>query len=274
MRFPFLPHAFLSFIVVSAFMAGTGQAVELVLSDLDGSSAGNATAANLNAGTTGGTWTVNDRQESVIVADGLNGGFALFADRGAYDFDLSGFGDVSLSGTTISYDTYIARTTGTANEKENYFVVSDSGGDELLRLVLKTDGSAAPLQGRLTHTNSTGNGIDAGNEVILADDLASEGGSSFDPAEMFNISLELSDTTYDLRIDGLLVGVDLPYRNALADFNTISLVGSGVADGVAAGAFFDNISVDVAVPEPASVAIWSLIGLGLVSFGYVRRRKV
>lgn len=51
------------------------------------------------------------------------------------------------------------------------------------------------------------------------------------------------------------------------------------ATGATSGAFFALGEIEffgqefVAVPEPASIAIWSLIGLGLVGFGWYRTRR-
>jgi hypothetical protein len=233
--------------------------------DFEGITTGNATATRLNSGgTTGGTWVVNNRQESTIRLGG--GNQVLNVDRGLYNFDLGSFLAAPLNGASLSYDTFIQRTAGGANAKKNFFFGDDSSGDEIFRLVLTTDGSSNPLNGRLKYVDSSG------AEITVIDGLNSEGGNGFTNSRLQNIRLEFNTTGYDIYVEDTLELANAEYRTAFGSLDGIanlSFRGSGNAanNSNTAGAFYDNITITV-IPEPATATL-AMLGLG----GLLMRRR-
>ena len=118
------------------------------------------------------------------------------------------------------------------------------------------------------------------------------GGSGFSVANMFDTDLLLQDDTiYDFEVfvdpdagtynatvsDGIntVSAFGLGFRNQNAAPGTYDFVGFGLnASGAGDDLTFalDSISISQ-IPEPASFAIWSLLGLGLAGMGYYRTRR-
>lgn len=224
---------------------------------------GTATAANLNQEVTGGTWVANAIEESQVRTD--NGNNVLNVDRGSYDYDLGSFLAAPMGGVELSYDTYIQRTAGSANAKKNFFFGTDSDGDEVFRLVLTTDGSANPTNGRLKYVDA------GGTEIIILDGLNSEGGNGIHEERLQNVRLVFNPTGYDIYIEDVLWVTDAEYRTAFGSLDGLAMLtldGTGSADGNASGAFYDNILV-TAIPEPATISLGIFGVAGLL----MRRRR-
>jgi hypothetical protein len=94
----------------------------------------------------------------------------------------------------------------------------------------------------------------AGNSLINDIELAD--GAGADP-----------DADFDNFIDAAA-----PYDVTLAMRNEFSL-GAGESATFSTLTFFGNQPISLEVPEPASIALWSLMGLAVVGFAYRFRRK-
>ncbi len=262
----------LSFLAVCfvAFPLTDAKAEIIVAIDFEASSNGVATAANLNAGTTGATWSVNNIDDSIVRTGGGNRVFN--PDNGPYDYSLSGFAAAPLAATTLSYDTYLQRTTNNTNAKKNFLTGFDSGGDEVFRLVLQTDGTnggGATKKGRLSY-------VDASNtETHLISGLNSQNDSGYTNDELNNVRLEFNESGYDIYLDDALLAAGAGNRSPAANLDGLAeLSFTSLPEGGSAGAFYDNFSIDVErVPEPSTIVVWlvSMSALGFV--GWRRRRR-
>ena len=113
-------------------------------------------------------------------------------------------------------------------------------------------------------------------EVSLINDVARNSGLDYDLGQI-NQLFDLHDSMDDSAT--VEFGDDLTWRYFVDDGTFGSL---GIAPGEsgfdASGAFFFNFGngtglIGAVVPEPASIAIWSLIGLGMAGFGFYRVRR-
>lgn len=179
----------------------------------------------------------------------------------------------------------------------------DDGSPDVRDVLLYVDGqlnadfggAPAPSASAARALNTTATGIDVrigARQANTNDNLD----GFIDDAGIFTESLSAekieaifdlatnSELGYDLSDDDLLFATFEQGAGASVDINglTWQFVDSGLTPGLTGsdGAF--SLGLDaasgaglqtVAIPEPASVAIWSLIGLGLATFGYMRRRR-
>ena len=263
-------------------VGGPPAPISILGANFDGSplrAAGAAiSAADLDAGTVGGTWTVGDDQESVIGPEaGDSTNHALAGDRGPYSFDLALTGPpltLATDEVVVSFDSQIVRTSNNPNEKKNFVTGWDSLGAEVFQIVLTTDGTdgGSNPQGRLKYVNQSG------SEVLLANSLESVGGNpvTFAVADMSNLRIEMGATTMDIFVNGTLLADDVAYRTlGVTDFAGFTFAGSGGGDSNAAGAWYDNIGVialpATPIPEPATMCA---LGLAVCGLGrYVRKRR-
>ena len=255
----------------------------ILLADFDGSAAGriddqapDTPADVLNAGTTGGTWTVTDDQESIINQENDDASnHALAADRGAYDMEVtfdSGPAVLATNKLVFSFDSQLLRATSTANEKEQYIIGWDDSAtpQKVFEIMLTNDGTGSNPRGRLAYFDQSG------VQQNLADSLPSLGSNPSDAAlesdNMTTLRIEMSDDTMDITVTDssgtvLATATDVAYRtDGVANLASISLEGTGGTDTIASGAWFDNITVEV-VPEPSTLALAAIGLLGL------RRRR-
>ncbi|MBT3201327.1 MAG: PEP-CTERM sorting domain-containing protein [Phycisphaerales bacterium] len=257
----------LSVFAVCLALAAPAHADIILLADFDSSPLRNAgatiSAGDLNAGTTGGTWTVNNDEESLIAVESTTASnHALAADRGPYDFAVAITATAPTLATDqviVSFDSQIVRTVGTANQKKNRVIGWDSLSNKVFEIVLTTDGSNPPLQGRLKYVNQSG------TEVILANDLPSVGGNpvTFTDSNLTGLRIEMSAATMDIYVGAAVTPTadDVAYRTAgVTDLASISFVGVGTSDSNSSGAWYDNIEVS-GVPEPATIFIMLTAGL-------------
>ncbi len=231
--------------------------------------AGNVTKANLDTGTTGGTWTINHVEDSLINRSTTDAGDkALAGDRGPYDFDLTISGTAPALSTglvEVSLDWQIVRTLNTANVKKNYFTGYDSSSNKVFELIFTTDGTSNNAKGRLKYVDQSG------AEHTLQNGLPAVNGNpgQFVINNLTDVRLDLGATTMDIYVNDVIKANDVAYRTAgVSDLKSFSLVGSGPGNdtNTDAGAWYDNIEV---VPEPATLGLLVLGGGALQA----RRRR-
>jgi hypothetical protein len=244
----------------------SADAATIISADFEGIATGAATAALLNGEVTGGTWAVNNIDNSIVREGGGNQVFN--PDNGPYDYDLGTFPSAPLDGAVISYDTYIQRTqSNQVNIKKNFLVGTDTDDNEVFRLVMQTDGTSNSNPGRLSYVDASG------TEVHLISGLPGENGNGFNNSKLENVRLEFNTTGFDIYHKNVLLLADAEYRSPFG-------AGAGSVDDLAklsfsategsAGAFYDNLTIDVtAVPEPSSLLLTVFGFLGLLC----RRRQ-
>jgi hypothetical protein len=242
------------------------QAGIVFTADFEGSAEASADAANLNLGSTGATWTVNDLQEANVTNDDVtNSANQIFnPDNGTYDFDIN-FTSTPLVGSEFSYDAYQQRSNGNVPGKRANFITGyDSDGDEVFQVIL-ADGPAAtsttPERSRYSYVNS------AGTLVTVTDGLYTSGGGAYEDGHFASFRLEFNATDYEIFIGNVSILANAEYRNAVGtgtgEINGLATIKfdtdwrgiTGLLDGDARGAFYDNLSLDGGPPPPAGTVI-------------------
>ncbi len=234
--------------------------------DFQDTPVGAATQASLNSNINVGTWTVGNQQESAIITN--SGVRALMLDQGAYSYTAQFSQPGSLSaGTNISFETNLRRRNNAA--KINEVIGFDANSNELFHLRY-----TAPAN------NDTNNAVQYFDGVSYQDVAkpSLKWSSGFNPNNLSELEIVLSATGYDVFVDIDNDGIpddsvlNINYLNApTAGIDQLQLIGNSQA-----GARYNDLLVvagENVVPEPASIAIWSLLGLCLAGYGYQRRRR-
>jgi hypothetical protein len=248
--------------MVLALAPVSSDAANIFTADFEGSSEASADAANLNLGTVGATWTVNDLQEANVTNDDVtNSANQIFnPDNGTYDFDIN-FTSTPLVGSEFSYDAYQQRSNGNVPGKRANFITGyDSDGDEVFQVIL-ADGAAAtsvtPERSRYSYVNS------AGTLVTVTDGLYTSGGGAYEDGHFASFRLEFNATDYEIFIGNVSILANAEYRNAVGtgpgEINGLATIRfdtdyrgiTGLLDGDARGAFYDNLSLEGVPPPPA-----------------------
>jgi hypothetical protein len=165
-------------------------------------SVSNLTAANLNASTSGATWTLNTIADSIVgEASTTTSDKALALDRIGYDFDLvlDTPTDFSATNYLFSIDSQIVRTIYLADTKINRITAYDSLGEAIFELLLMTDGGGNDgLQGRLAYIDASG------VTQYLASDLPSVGSTptTFEANSLTNCTIQLSAKGLKFAVNG------------------------------------------------------------------------
>ena len=256
------------FTALSAVMTiHSAQAAVIATADFEGSTAGTPTdgvatsAANLNLGSTGGTWSAisaTGTNSAVEVTTGNVLRFGVLAGVNSTQTSTATFNlnsAATLSGASISFD-YVQL--GGGGQPGNVFVDVYNGSTHVLRI----SGSPDAGGGRrtLSHWDSVG-----GTRTALASE------DVFGATETINVTFSLSTSDFGVATTGA--------SNASGNFNSTGLAyinsGQTTFDKIVftavdnkAVATFDNLSIDV-VPEPSSTALLGLGGLALI----LRRKK-
>ena len=131
--------------------------------------------------------------------------------------------------------------------------------DDFRGLVLGTDGRLILAQANVAGSSRAGfvaeiaTGIDTAVDHTLSYDI------NTDTGDISNIVL---DSVLQPDVNTTLFN---------SNVNHVGFFASSSAGGTFA--FFDDFTVSAVVPEPTSIAIWSILGLGLAGFGYYRTRR-
>ncbi len=226
-------------------VAGTVSAETVFYADFEGSSLINdtVTSANLDAGTTVGTWTVGNDEESDIRQG--SGNKALLADTGTYSFEanFSNTAVLTNNGVTVSLDTYMRRTgdasSNEANLKPQKVVGLDSHGNELFDIRI-TAGISHENAQRVGFVDSLG----VERYLGSSGDVNSYSVDTPNSAMFQTLELTLHETTMDISYDGVVLTNGIAYRNlGMSHLRSIRLAGVNGNTG----AFYDNIAVSAIV---------------------------
>lgn len=94
---------------------------------------------------------------------------------------------------------------------------------------------------------------------------------SLDEYHSFALSLNYKTSTYNIQVDGVLINAEpIPFASNATTFSNTDFLGINPVAGQTNGGFgfFDNYSV-IAIPEPASLGAFGLVGLSCT----LRRRR-
>ena len=156
-------------------------------------------------------------------------------------------------GEIIRVNTDIRRESSVASAKNfGYFldVYDNTAGLRIGRVGIANN--AGSLVGIATTKNAGGT---TGNYIF-------QSGMQWDTWYNFKMDLDFSSQTFDLLIDGTMVGADLPFLVAATDFGDADLMLSYTTGATDVG-YFDNYSVLTVIPEPSCAALLLLGVAGL-----------
>jgi len=226
----------------------------------------------------------------------------------AYEFDGTGGGSISSldglsndfdDGDSFSFEAVLRPTDLTGSE-----VVFETGGGRGVGVFLGGgDSTDSDLMGLSDSQLSFSITEDSHNDntAIVSADLAGIGVDEFIHAIG---TFDIDSDTASLYVNGELIDTATAAANITdwsgGDGAGLGLIGGNNMGGIGGGnqgfspftgemalfrildralsqeevtARFDAVATDPIVPEPASIAIWSLMGLGLAGFGVYRRRR-
>ena len=252
-----------SFLRILVFMLLTAcpSAYAAVIADFNGSAVGGTPASisapNLDAGTVGGSWTVN--QIGLEADDGGPGASKIevyadasgdnqlqldgprLADRSiSFDYRLNLNSPLAL-GTTLVFDV-VARRAGNAaiasSERNGLIRGLDATGDILFELVI--DGVGTPTRGTIGLV-----GQPASSEVINF--LAAN--SQAITTDMTTIAIVLGASTFDVIVGDVVAYSGIGYTDTVTDLSELQFTGSGPDAGFS-GYSIDNIETLLVASSP------------------------
>ena len=185
----------------------------------------------------------------------------------------------------VSFDLGTRRTQG--NHDKDYSIVGlDSDGNEAFNLLVSAHSSTseqeriAVVTGAGTTTTYDLIGTFGGIGTDATQDIPNTGGTPFSEDDIANIVLNLMEDEYTLsftRENRAYVTGAIPYNEMVSDLAQIDfLFQGGGSDGVRTGFLLDNLAVKgyvLAIPEPATMALWFCGLLGFVAWHRKRRNR-
>jgi hypothetical protein len=264
--------------IIADFESSSATAAATAGGYFDGS---NDSAANLNLGTSGGTWsgiststasgavkvvsparnwqneTLSNTGNMLVIGINPSSNDLTHVSTAQLTFDTA----MTLAGTTLSMD--LAQL-GSGGQFGQTFIDLMDGGTVVARFAMGTD--AGEGRGTINHYSAIGAGFYDNKTALGTENELWESSNQ----TVATVTLNLGATSFDLSTTGALVtnittaGQGLSYVNGATTFDGIRLSSEQSKASMAV----DNISV-VAVPEPSSSALLGLGGLALI----LRRRK-
>ena len=214
--------------------AGLGRAsvVTNFFSDLNSSANGSASTANLNAGTSVGTWAVLAQEESTVT-DGV----ALFQ-TGKYtnQMTLASSADLTTGSVTVGFD---FSGTESTTLRWNRFLIRNESDQSIIAFRLGNDGAIQVYQGGWQAIGSVGYSSDV------------------PPTSMSHISITMDSSGYSVYKDETLL-TSSAYQTPVyaTSINNVIIWGDNTASSV----WVDNVSVTSVVPEPITLGLYSISG--------------
>ncbi|MDF7809097.1 alkaline phosphatase D family protein [Pontiellaceae bacterium B12219] len=231
-------------VVCIALFTLEAHAATLFSADFQGAADGSATLGNLNSGTQTGTWAGSSIGTSTLDTADSNRGLLFGRDGLDVTANFSSAGSLA-SGVTITYDLGLRRT---GNPTRTMMMKGiDSGGNVLFVLGLQGhDFSAGIGYERLVvfSEDFTGSPTGGGGGTITylgAKGTFTKGTDAYNESIMHEVSLVLSESSFDVYVDGSLIenGNDIAYfSGAGTDIQALNFQ----AD-IAGGAWYDNFDV-------------------------------
>jgi len=264
-RLPFLRRSALTAAVLgfvgSACLIPTATAQVLFDADFEGSTPGGGlTVANLNAGTSTGTWgnLVDSGDPNDDIFENTTESNNLLVLDVGYEAEAFASSAGNLTdGVDVEWSfTFRRETVG----RDHRWQIKDADGDVGVTLEARDNGPGTDRFQLVL--------VETGGDTFLFGDVANVGVFNPPEADLTDFRIELSETSFDVLANGTIVGSDLSYG---ADFDNVNSI---FFEGLIAqsGGIYDNISI-TQVPEPAAASL-ILAGItGLVVFLRRRRRQ-
>ena len=238
-------------IMAATMVASLSQAsiVTNFYADFNGSADGNATAANMNAGTAIGSWNVLALEES-------------FVDTGVVAWDFGKYtNDAVLAtsatvadGVTFSYDVRSRRGAAALGGKASALRVLNENGDTIVNISYSCTASAGRLQVWDVSTSGW---------LVLTDTLA---GSSLNlPSAMEHIDVTMGAAGFEITANGNVLTPYIMGYNSTNGTQVSAIKFFGVHGDSLSGAWYDNISVTSVIPEPATLGLVGVACAGLLA---------
>ncbi|MCF7818548.1 MAG: hypothetical protein K9M54_11775, partial [Kiritimatiellales bacterium] len=200
-------------------------------------------AAQLNAGTQAGSWTVADAQESYL--SGTAAGF----DQGPYSFTAQmASGAPVADGAVFTVD---MRSRRDGSGKYNGIRLKNENGANSVSL--RWSGTADGVSGKLDYWTGAWtfitNGIFLPNQAAaFTEGLATD-----------QLVVRMGATGYDVEVNGVVLLTGASYQNVPTTINSVQFFGDGGTNSLA-GAWYDTVTVQSALQEgwgPTGFAAWA-----------------
>jgi hypothetical protein len=229
------------------------------------------TETNLNAGTSTGTWTVNQTQTAptsktnkMIQTDG-----GANVTNKALRFGIGFSGTTGVNNATLTANlTSVLSLSGTINVSFDQGMISSDNGADRITYLTGLDGSNNRLfQIGFNAARQLGYVSSAGTWTLIgtAGDLAGNNNTFWNDVNMKTVTVGVSASAYDIKLNGssLTGGSGIAFRDVAA--NGLSNLAFS-SNQPYTGSAFDNISVSQ-IPEPSAAL------LGGISFLFLLRRR-
>ena len=223
-------------VILVLVLALAGRADTVFQCDFDGSQVGdNTSLANMNAGTTIGSWTGSIPGQAHVRASGDNNGLLLDRRSGEVAVEAVLDEPVGLEGTRVSFKMLFRRTG--ANKDINIIGLDDTGA-QIFHLFITSATSGSEMHG-LTHVDA------AGVETVIegSGGTLAWNNDVYAPDNMAQVTLDLLESSYDVRgvsprTDWTATG--LAYASDATTLTRVLFLGDNLETGI----WMDDIRVE------------------------------
>jgi hypothetical protein len=217
----------------------------------DFTSADNLIASNLDAGSVGGSWTIDEAKGVVsvsftnypaVITNSAGTATALMLATGDYDATAIFSNATSLEGTTVSLDAYLRNVANDA--PVNRIIGLDSAGLEVFEIILSGYNTGGdPSYRAVGFSDALGT-----NHYVGANLLQVQQNSEYNPSKIRSLELTLGADSMSIAWDGSTLTNGIAFKDAAAaDLAEIRFVADSASSWE--GLVYDNIEV-VLVPPP------------------------